>query len=178
MERWKPAVPLTKRETFLVKRLGKVRTLFAFLRLHRQEIFDETFQSQLEGMYRQTGGDEPLPPAMMCMAVLLQGYVGASDQEAVELTVVDLRWQMVLDCLGAEEPLFAQGTLQAFRERLIAHDMDRALMERTVALVRATATTSKQGDALAKQVRVAMDSRPLSVDFACLPSRPGDRQSA
>ena len=162
MERWKPAVPLTKRETFLVKRLGKVRTLFAFLRLHRHEIFDETFQSQLEGMYRQTGGDEPLPPAMMCMAILLQGYVGASDQEAVELTVVDLRWQMVLDCLGAEEPLFAQGTLQAFRERLIAHDMDRALMERTVELVRATATTSKQGDALAKQVRVAMDSRPLS----------------
>lgn len=163
MQRWNPAVPLSKRETFLVKRLGKVRTLFAFLRLHRHEVFDDAFQEALESMYRQTGaGDEPLPPAMMCMVVLLQGYVGASDQEAVELTVVDLRWQMVLDCLGAEEPLFAQGTLQAFRERLIAHDMDRVLMERTVTMVRATAATKKQGDALAKDVRVAMDSRPLT----------------
>ena len=144
MERWKPAVPLTKRETFLVKRLGKVRTLFAFLRLHRHEIFDDAFQAQLETMYRQSGGDDPLPPAMLCMAILLQGYVGASDQEAVELTVVDLRWQLALDRLGAEEPLFAQGTLQAFRERLIAHDMDRVLMERTVAMVRATATKPKQ----------------------------------
>ena len=162
MERWKPAVPLTKRETFLVKRLGKVRTLFAFLRLHRHEIFDDAFQAQLETMYRQSGGDDPLPPAMLCMAILLQGYVGASDQEAVELTVVDLRWQLALDRLGAEEPLFAQGTLQAFRERLIAHDMDRVLMERTVAMVRATATKPKQGDMLAKQVRVAIDSRPLS----------------
>jgi hypothetical protein len=29
------------------------------------------------------------------MAVILQGYLGVSDAEAVELTVVDLRWQMV-----------------------------------------------------------------------------------
>jgi len=35
------------------------------------------------------------------MALLLQGYVGASDAEAVELSVVDLRWQMGLGCLGA-----------------------------------------------------------------------------
>ena len=41
-------------------------------------------------MYRETGA----------MALLLQSYVGASNAEAVELTVVDLRWQMVLDCLG------------------------------------------------------------------------------
>jgi hypothetical protein len=35
------------------------------------------------------------------MIVLLQSYQGVSDAEAVELTVVDLRWQMVLDRLGA-----------------------------------------------------------------------------
>lgn len=45
--------------------------------------------------------------------MLLQGYVGASDAEAVELSVMDWRWQMVLDCLDADEPPFSQGALQA-----------------------------------------------------------------
>jgi hypothetical protein len=37
--------------------------------------------------------------------------VGASDAEAVELSLVDLRWQMVLGCLGATTPAFSQGGL-------------------------------------------------------------------
>jgi hypothetical protein len=52
------------------------------------------------------------------MVTLLQGYVSASDAEAVELSLVDLRWQMVLDCLGAATPPFSQGALQTFRERM------------------------------------------------------------
>jgi hypothetical protein len=73
------------------------------------------------------------------MVVLLQGYVGASDAEAVELSLVDLRWQMVLDCIGAIEPPFSQGGLQSFRERMIANEMDRVLLDRTVSLVRSGA---------------------------------------
>ena len=54
-------------------------------------------------MYRTTGaGKEARPPAMMAMAMLVQGYLGISDAEMIELTVVDLRVQMVLGCLGAE----------------------------------------------------------------------------
>jgi hypothetical protein len=66
---------------------------------------------------------------------------------------------MVLGCLGATEPPFSQGALQAFRERLIAHDMDRRLLERTVELARAT----KEFDwkKLPKTLRVAIDSAPL-----------------
>jgi hypothetical protein len=64
-------------------------------------------------------GEEAHPPAMMCMVLLLQGYVGASDAEAVEMAVMDLRWQMALDCLGASEPPFSQGALFEFRQRLI-----------------------------------------------------------
>jgi len=75
---------------------------------------------------------------MMTMAVLLQGYTGASDAEAVELTVVDLRWQMVLGCLGADQPAFSQGALHDFRHRLIKFDMDRRLLERTIELARNT----------------------------------------
>jgi hypothetical protein len=145
-----------------MKRLTRVRALFGFLRLHRHELFDDAFQEQLETMYRQTGaGDPPHPAARMCMVLLLQGYVGMSDAEAVEMTVVDLRWQMVLDCLGAQEPLFAQGALQAFRERMIASGLDQVLLERTAAWVRRQGVTPEEGKGLSKAVRVAFDSRPL-----------------
>ena len=111
-------------------------------------------------MYRSTGaGAEPLPPALMAMASLLQGYLGASDAEAVELTVVDLRWQMVLDRLGADEPAFSQGALRDFRERLIRTGMDRRLLEKTVELARTVGGFDWKK--MPKTLRVAMDSSPL-----------------
>lgn len=162
MERWSPPVELSKQEKMLMKRLVRVRTLFGFLREHRHELFADEFQAQLEGMYRETGaGEAPNPPAMLCMVVLLQGYVGASDAEAVELSLVDLRWQMVLDCIGAAEPPFSQGGLQAFRERMVAHEMDRVLLDRTVAFVRSGKLSEGEGRAVSKALRVAIDSRPL-----------------
>lgn len=161
MDRWTPQVELTKREQMIMKRLNRVRALFGFLRLNRHVIFDQAFQEQLEAGYRQSGaGDPPHPPAMLCMVLLLQGYVGASDAEAVEMAVMDLRWQMVLDCLGADEPPFSQGALQSFRERMVAHDLDRLLLERTVTLVRDGAVSATEGQSLSKAVRVAIDSRP------------------
>jgi hypothetical protein len=163
VERWNPRVALTKQEALLMKRLVRVRALFAFLRLHRHELFDDAFQERLEEVYRDTGaGAPPLPPAFLCMVVLLQGYVGASDAEAVELAVVDLRWQMVLDCLGTESPVYSQGALQAFRERMVAHDLDRVLLERTAELVRKGAATKGDQQAVSKALRVAIDSRPLA----------------
>ena len=124
MKRWNPRVEPTKKEQFILKRLQRTRRLFAFLRLHRHDLFDDAFQAELEGMYRQPGaGDDPLPPAMLCMVILLQAYLGTSDAEAVELALLDARWGMVLDCLGVEEPPFSQGALQGMRERLIAKDM-------------------------------------------------------
>jgi hypothetical protein len=95
----------------------------------------------------------------MAMAMLVQGYLGVSDAEMVVMTMVDMRVQMVLDCFNVDEPPFAQGTFQNFRERMIAHDMDRRLLERTVELARKT----KEFDykKLPKSLRVAMDSSPL-----------------
>lgn len=161
MERWHPPQNVTPQEEHLLKRLTRVRKLFAFLRLHRHTLFDAAFQAELATMYRDTGaGDAPCPPALLAMATLLQGYVRASDAEAVELTVTDLRWQMVLGCLGATEPPFSQGALQAFRSRLVAHDMDRVLLERSVALARTTGAADPA--ALSSALRVALDSRPLA----------------
>jgi hypothetical protein len=158
--RWTPRQDTTKQEEFLLRRLRRTRKLFAFLRDHRQALFDDAFQAELESMYRDTGaGQEPVPPALLAMIALLQSYLGVSDAEAVELTVVDLRWQMVLDRLGSTKPACAQGTLVDFRERLIRTDMDRRLLERTVEMAR----QSKLFDwrKLPKSLRVAIDSSPL-----------------
>ncbi len=160
MDRWRPKGAVTRGEEFILKRLEKKRKLFGFLRRHRHEIFDDAFQDELETMYRDTGaGSDPVPPALLAMAVVVQGYLGLSDADAVDATVLDLRWQLVLDRLGETEPAFSQGALQGFRERLIAHDMDRRLLERTVELARAT----KEFDwkKMPKTLRVAIDSSPL-----------------
>src|SRR5438093_6806756 len=158
--RWKPPVAPTRQEQFLLKRLDRVRKLLGFLRVHRHELFDDAFQDELASMYRTTGaGKDALPPAMMAMAMLVQAYLGISDAEMIELTVVDLRVQMVLGCLGAEEPPLSQGALQEFRERLIAADLDRRVLERTVDLAKRTKAFDHRK--LPKTLRVAIDSSPL-----------------
>jgi hypothetical protein len=160
MSHWTPPIELSRRESLIMKRLQRSRKLFAFLRLRRHELFDAGFQTELEATYRQTGaGEAPVPPAVLCLAILLQAYMGISDAEAVELTILDLRWQMVMDCLGSEEPAFGQATLQQFRERLIAHELDRRLLERTIELAKQT----KEFDykKLPKALRAGVDSRPF-----------------
>lgn len=143
-----------------MKRLLRTRKLFGFLRAHRDELFDDAFQAELAAMYRDTGaGKDPIPPALLAMATVLQAYHGMSDAEAVEMTVVDLRWQLVLDRLGSDEPAFSQGALSDFRSRLIRHDMDRRLLERTVAL--AERTKAFDPKKLPRELRVAIDSMPL-----------------
>lgn len=160
IKRWNPSRGLTKGEQFLLKQVRRTRKLFGFLREYRHEIFDDAFQFELASMYRDTGaGDPPVAPALMAMATLLQGYTGASDAEVVVLTVVDLRWQMVLDRLRSEEPAFSQGAFYEFRQRLIRTDMDRRLLERTAEIAR----SSKAFDAkkLPKTLRVGIDSSPI-----------------
>ena len=162
MERWAPEVECSKREERLLRLAGKSRKLFVFLREHRHELFDQSFQSELEEMYRDTGqGEEPQPPALMCMAVLLQGYLQVSDAEAVRLSASDKCWRMVLGTLGQDDDdaAFSQGGLQQFRERLMRHDMDRRLLERTVEL--AKRTQAFDWKKTPKSLRVAVDSRPL-----------------
>jgi len=158
--RWRPRGEVTPREEKLLRRFARVRKLFAFLRLQRLVIFNDGLQDELAAMYRDTGaGKDPLPPAMMAMVLLLQAYMGISDAEAVQLCVMDLRWQLVLDCLGSEEPLFSQGAVSDFRERLIAHDMDRRVLERTAEIARQT--NGFDPKKLPKTLRVAVDSAPL-----------------
>jgi hypothetical protein len=158
--RWIPRVELTKEEEFVLKRLSRVRTLLPFLRRHRHQLFDEDFQGELDAMYRGTGaGKEPVAPALMAMATLVQGYLNASDAMMVELTMLDLSVQSVLGRVGATKPAFSQGAFHDFRVRFIAHDMDKRLLEKTAEVARKTGEFDAKK--LPKTLRVGIDSMPL-----------------
>jgi hypothetical protein len=164
IRRWTPPQEVSEQEEHFLGRMKQTGKLFGFLRRHRHELFDASFQEELEGMYRDTGaGKAPVPPALMAMATLLQGYLKASDATMVELTVFDLRVQMVLDCVGSTEPAFSQGTLSEFRQRLIRTQMDRRLLERTAQV----AKRQREFDwrQVKASLKVAIDSRPLEGAF-------------
>src|SRR5216684_6677800 len=123
---WQPPVELSKQEEQILKRIRKAK-LFVFLRQHRHELLDEAFQQELASLYRPAErGQPPVAPAMLALALILEAYSGVSDDEVIEATVMDRRWQLVLDCVDAEEAPFSKGTLVAFRQRLIERTIEIA----------------------------------------------------
>jgi len=152
---WKPPTEVSKAEERILAKCKKSK-LFVFLRRHRHELFDESFQRELASMYPERArGKEPVPPALLAMVTLLQAALGISDEEAVEYAALERRWQMLLDCLDDEDAPFSQGSLFNFRQRLIGADLDRRLLERTVELARRTKAFG------ARALRAAFDASPL-----------------
>lgn len=152
---WRPPVELTADEATVVRVIRRGQ-LFVFLRRWRHELLDEAFQEELAGMYTASGrGQPPVPPAQLALVTILQAYTGVSDAEAIEELATDRRWQLVLNCLGATEAPFGKGTLWRFRSLLIQHEMDRRLVERTVALAQ------QRSGFGARALRAALDASPL-----------------
>jgi len=154
-EVWRPPVEPSPVERAVMKAVRRAK-LFVFLREHRHELFDGQFQAELAEAYvNSPKGQPPVPPARLALATIVQAYAGVSDDEVIEATVMDRRWQLVLDCMDADAPPFAKGTLVGFRKRLIECNLDRRLIERTVALAAQT------GGFGARALRAALDSSPL-----------------
>ncbi len=152
---WRPPVEPSVAEQAVIKAVRRAK-LFVFLRLHRHELFDEEFQAELGRAYAdKPKGQPPVPPTLLALATIVQAYTAVSDDEVIEATVMDRRWQLVLDCLGADQPPFSKGTLVGFRQRLIEENLDRRLVERTVELA---AQTEGFGT---RALRAALDSSPL-----------------
>lgn len=152
---WHPPVELSGAEHAIIKRIRRAK-LFVFLRQYRHELFADAFQQELLMLYKdQPQGHPPVPPAQLALATILQAYTQVSDDEVIEATTMDRRWQLVLNGHDAETPPFSKGTLVAFRQRLIAQHLDRRLVERTVELA---ATRGAFGP---RQLRAALDSSPL-----------------
>src|SRR6266496_5836828 len=152
---WQPPGELSAQEEQIVKRIRKAK-LFVFLRQQRHKLLDEAFQQELAGLYRASErGQPPIAPAQLALATILQAYTGVSDDEVIEATLMDRRWQLVLDCLDTEQAPFSKGTLVAFRQRLIEAQMDRRLIERTIEIA-----SHSQGFG-PRALRAVLDSSPL-----------------
>jgi Transposase domain (DUF772) len=152
---WQPPVELSQQEEKIVKKIKKAK-LFLFLRKYRHELFDESFQQELAGLYKEAErGQPPVAPAMLALALILEAYTGVSDDEEIPATVMDRRWQLVLDCVDTDEAPFSKGTLVAFRKRFIEAHMDRRLIERTIEIA------SRSQAFGPRALRAALDSSPL-----------------
>lgn len=138
--------------------LCKKRKLWPFLRLYRHRILDDEVSAAMREMYTadERGGRPPTAPERLALAMLLQVAFGVPDHEVPTLTAVDRRWQVVLDCLGATEPAFSQGTVHVFRERARKHGLMKLLLDKTVALARETKGFSHL------RLRAIFDSSPLA----------------
>lgn len=134
--------------------LRRSSQFYRFLWEIREELFDDGFQDELAKAYAPRG-QQPCPPAVLAMANLLQCYTRTSDAGAVDAAENDRRWQLVLGTLGWDQAPFGQGSLVRFRARMIEHNLDRKLLERTVALAK---KTRKFGW---KKLSVMLDSSPL-----------------
>src|SRR5215471_393836 len=144
----------TEAEKKVAAKLRKASQFYRFLWEIRGDLFTVEFQDELAASY-QPRGQDPCPPALLAMVMLLQRYEGLSDADAVDAAENDRRWQLVLGTLGQERAPFGQGSLVRFRLKMIEHDLDRALLDRTVELAK---STGKFGW---KALRVALDSSPL-----------------
>ena len=152
---WRPPIEMSGAEQAIEQRIRRAK-LFVFLRHERHRLFSDAFQEELGGMFRDSVfGQPPIPPAQLALATILQAYTGVSDDEVIEATLMDRRWQLVLDCLDCSEAPFSKGTLVMFRQRLIAQDLDRRLIERTVEIAKET------GGFGSRPLRAALDSSPL-----------------
>lgn len=153
--RWQPPIELCAAEQRIVNRIKRAK-LFVFLRTIRHELFDADFQHELNAIYADSAvGHPPVPPAQVALAMIVQAYTGASDDEAIEAMEMDKRWQLVLDCLECEQAPFSKATLVRCRQLLIKHRLDRRLIERTVELA------AQSGGFGCRQLRAALDSSPL-----------------
>jgi hypothetical protein len=150
--RWKPR--RSPAEEKVAAKLRAASKFYRFLWEIREELFEDGFQEELAESY-QPRGQEPCPPALLAMVMLLQRYDGLSDADAVDAAENDRRWQLVLGTLGSDRAPFGQGTLVRFRTRMIAHDLDKRLVDRTVAIAKKTGAFGWQ------KLRVALDSSPL-----------------
>jgi transposase len=153
--RWRPPVALSPEEVLVARKLTRIGKFDVFLREVRAELFDASFQAEWAAGY-QPRGTAPLPAALLALVTLLQAYDQVGDAEAVNAAQVDQRWQLALGCLRCTRAPFSQGALVKFRERMIAHDLDQKLLDRTVALAKQTGRFGWQA------LRASLDSSPVA----------------
>ena len=120
------------------------------------DLLGDGFEEELIACY-EPRGQEPCPPGLLAMALLLQAYDGLSDARSVDAAENDRRWQLVLGTLGEEQAPFGQGTLVRFRTRVIAHDLKRRRVTcpagKTASIPRSRGVTFSRNDCATCQLK-------------------------
>jgi len=148
--RREPQGELFRPDHLLRQHVGE-ESFHGWLARHGSEWFrDEDFAS----LYREDFGRPSVPPSQLCMALLLQGHDGVSDEEAIARSAYDLRWKVALG-LELEEKLCAKSTLQRFRAQLVLHDGAGQLLEAGVQACR------EAGLLRGSRLSAAIDTTPV-----------------
>ena len=109
---WNPPIALTLEEQKIAARTRQTRKFFVLLRESTaMSASTRTFSTRWpRAIARSPQGRAPGDVGLLALASLLQAYCHVGDRDAVARTVMDKRWQMVLDCVGAAQPPCSQGT--------------------------------------------------------------------
>lgn len=94
----------------------------------------EQMRKQLEGMYCVDNGRPAEEPVEMLGATILQFMERLPDRQAAEACGYDLRWKLALR-LPADKEVFHHTSLVKFRERMIAHGLEKVGFEGVVELL-------------------------------------------
>lgn len=96
---------------------------FTFFAEHiRPELLNR--RPELEKMYCADNGRPGQDPVRMLSVLILQFMERMPDRQAAESCQFDLRWKLALG-MEADEPAFHATSLVKFRERLLAHGLER-----------------------------------------------------
>src|ERR1700710_2105066 len=130
--------------------LLKSDSVFAFLAMHRHELFPEELFADL---FPSRRGRPSVPGEVMASVITLQALHGLSDNETVDAVTFDLRWKAACG-LPVTVAAFHSTTLTYWRRRLAASDRPNRIFDAVKAVVTATG-------ALAGKTRRALDSTVL-----------------
>jgi hypothetical protein len=125
-------------------------SVFAFLAVHRQELFPAGMFADL---FPSGRGRPSIPADVMASVIVLQTLRGLSDREAAEAVTFDLRWKAACG-LPVDAPAFHPSSLTYWRRRLAASERPHRIFEVVRQLVIETG-------AIQGRTRRALDSTVL-----------------
>lgn len=131
----------------LVGHLVPTGRVFAFLAVHRREVFPPELFADL---FPSSTGRPSLPADMAASVLVLQTLQGLSDRETVDAVRCDLRWKVACG-LSLDHAGFHPSTLTYWRGRLARSDRPNRIFEAVRAVVAETGV-------LTGKTRRALDS--------------------
>jgi IS5 family transposase len=134
----------------LTGHLLKPGSVFAFLAVHRRELFGDAMFADL---FPSRQGRPSVPADVMATAITLQALHGLSDAETVDAVTFDLRWKAACG-LAITEAAFHPTTLTYWRRRLAASAAPNRIFDAVKAVVAETG-------AIKGKTRRALDSTIL-----------------